>query len=228
MTIDKFSLLLGEFILDRDKVSIPRMGIFLAKSQSATISDNGFTINPPYRKLDFSQDIDENDAQDDDFLSFCSSACGLDMEQTRKEVEEAVHQIDNILKSEGVVDLHGLGKLRRLADGSRFFVMDKDARIDPDGFGLESVSLKNKPDTTPVPQVPAQTKEIAEADNSKTVKTPAVRKKPSVLRKVLVGIILAAILSAAAFFILMNCFPDTLDSILYSPEELEIIKQKGI
>ncbi len=225
MTIDKFSLLLGEFILDRDKVSIPRLGIFLAKSQSATISDNGFTINPPYRKLDFSQDIDENDAQDDGFISFCSSACGLDMEQALKEVEEAVHQIDNILKSEGVVDLQGLGKLRRLADGSRFFVMDKDARIDPDGFGLESVSLKNKPDTAPVPQVPAQTEEIAEADNSKTA---AVRKKPSVLRKVLVGIILLAILSAAAFFILMNCFPDTLDSILYSPEELEIIKQKGI
>ena len=225
MTIDKFSLLLGEFILDRDKVSIPRLGIFQAKSQSATISDNGFTINPPYRKLDFSQDIDENDAQDDDFLSFCSSACGLDMEQTQKEVEEAVHQIGNILKSEGLVDLQGLGKLRRLADGSRFFVMDKDARIDPDGFGLESVSLKNKPDTAPVPQVPAQTEEIAEADNSKTA---AVRKKPSVLRKVLVGIILLAILSAAAFFILMNCFPDTLDSILYSPEELEIIKQKGI
>ncbi len=226
MTIDKFSLLLSESILDRDRVIIPGLGVFLSKTQNATISDNGFTINPPYRKLDFSQDIDENDAQNVDFISFCASYCGQDMQQTQKEEEEAVHQIDNLLKKEGVVALQGLGKLRRLSDGSRFFVMDKDARIDPDGFGLESVSLKNRPD--PIPQAPAQAEEPTETDNSETGPSPEAHKKSSVFKKVLVGIVLLALLATAAFFILMNCFPDTLDSILYSPEELSIIKQSGI
>lgn len=226
MTIDKFSLLLSESILDRDRVVIPGLGVFLSKTQNATISDNGFTINPPYRKLDFSQDIDENDAQNVDFISFCASSCGQDMQQTQKEVEEAVHQIDNLLKKEGVVALQGMGKLRRLSDGSRFFVMDKDARIDPDSFGLESVSLKNRPD--PIPQAPAQAEEPTETDNSETGTSPVAHKKSSVFKKVLVGVVILALLVTAAFFILMNYFPDTLDSILYSPEELSIIKQSGI
>ncbi len=43
---------------------------------------------------------------------------------------------------------------------------------------------------------------------------------------VLLSLLLAAALLFGVFVLLVNCFPDFLDTLLYTPEELEIINYK--
>ncbi len=224
MTIDTFTSLLNEFILERDLVAVPGLGTFVIKSQNAGISDNGFTINPPCRRLEFVCDAERHDSEDSDFSALCAKKMGKTVEQTSSEVDDLVKQINRSLDKEGVVVLPEFGKLRRLSDGSRFFIMDKDARIDSEYFGLESVSLKNRPEIKLNTVEERQTEEKVQAQNAQKVER---KKRPAVVNVILLIILLAA-LFVIGFYVLMNYFPDLLDRLLYSPQELEIIRGNNI
>ncbi len=226
MTIDTFTSLLIEFATERDAVAVPGLGTFVMKSQPAGISDNGFTINPPCRRLEFICDEGRQDDKESDFSLLCSKKTGKTVEEISSETDGIVKQINRALDREGVVVLPEFGKLRRLSDGSRFFIMDKDARIDSEYFGLESVSLKNRPE---VRLSPAEEKhpEDKVQEKAQDVKNTEKKKKPVVLKIALWLFFLAALL-VIGFYVLMNCFPDVLDSLLYSPQELEIIRGNGI
>lgn len=224
MTIDTFTSLLNEFILDRDLVAIPGLGTFVIKSQNAGISDNGFTINPPCRRLEFVCDAGEQNSEDSDFSALCAKKNGETVEQASSEVNDLVKQINRSLDKEGVVVFPEFGKLRSLSDGSRFFIMDKDARIDSEYFGLESVSLKNRPEIKLNVVEERQTEEKVQAQTAPKVE----KKKRPIIIKVILWIILLAALLVIGFYVLMNYFPDLLDRLLYSPQELEIIRGNNI
>ena len=55
MDIDLLSKMVKELILDRDEVTLPGVGTFVAETVPASFSDRGYTINPPYRRLSFRQ-----------------------------------------------------------------------------------------------------------------------------------------------------------------------------
>lgn len=224
MTIDTFTSLLNEFVLERDLVAIPGLGTFVIKLQQASISDNGFTINPPCRRLEFVCDSGRQDLGDSDFSALWAEKTGKTVEQTSSEVDDLVKQINRSLDKEGVVTLPEFGKLRRLSDGSRFFIMDKDAGIDSEYFGLESVSLKNRPEIKVNAPEERQNEEKVQAECARKVE----RKKRPVVVKVILWIVLLAALFVIGFYVLMNYFPDLLDRLLYSPQELEIIKGNNI
>ena len=60
MDIDLLSKMVKELILDNDKVSLPGLGAFVAEVVPATFSDKGYTVNPPYRRLSFRSNLEQD------------------------------------------------------------------------------------------------------------------------------------------------------------------------
>ena len=248
MTLDAFSSFLKEFIIAQDAVAVPGLGEFISRMQPATISDNGFTINPPYRRLEFVSPVPADAEDGQSFDALYSAKTGTPREQAGQEVNSAVEEIKSILENESVVELAGLGRLRTLADGGVFFIMDRDAQIFPEGFGLESVSLKNRPaaplqpvdipqpalkarpEPAKQPESPTQPEGFAQPAPATQPESahPHQKKRLPVGWKIVIWLLVLAALAVAAFIVLMNFFPDVLDRLLYSPQELEIIRNSGI
>lgn len=225
MTIESFTSCLEEFIMEHDRLLVPGLGAFTAGLQAATISDNGFTINPPYRKLEFiyGEDLGIGENEQYDFLY--SQKEKMDLEKVREELAEIISEIKREVEANSLVELPGLGKLRSLGDGHLFFVMDKDAQIYPEGFALSSVSLKNRVSgimevvETPKPVEEAVSKEQKVADGLARKK-----KKMPVVVKVILWLLGIALLLLAGFMALAYFCPDFIDILLYSPDEIELLK----
>lgn len=256
MTIESFTSCLEEFIMEHDMLLVPGLGAFTAGLQGATISDNGFTINPPYRKLDFIYGEDLGIGENEQYDYLYSIKEKMDLEKVREELAEIISEIKREVEANSLVELPGLGKLRSLGDGHLFFVMDKDAQIYPEGFALSSVSLKNRVSgimevvETPKPvEQPAalaeghneaeatvtaehhneaETSETAEEAVSKEQKTAdglaRKKKKMPVVVKVILWLLGIALLLLAGFMALAYFCPDFIDTLLYSPDEIELLK----
>ncbi|MCI6628998.1 MAG: hypothetical protein MR722_06495 [Bacteroidales bacterium] len=250
MTIESFTSCLEEFIMEHDRLLVPGLGSFTAGLQAATISDNGFTINPPYRKLEFIYGEDLGIGENEQYDYLYSIKEKMDLEKVREELAEIISEIKREVEANSLVELPGLGKLRSLGDGHLFFVMDKDAQIYPEGFALSSVSLKNRvsgiPEVVaapkPVEQPVAATEGHNEAEASETAEPsePAEeavskeqkvadglarkKKRMPVVVKVILWLLGIALLLLAGFMALAYFCPDFIDTLLYSPDEIELLK----
>lgn len=250
MTIESFTSCLEEFIMEHDRLLVPGLGSFTAGLQAATISDNGFTINPPYRKLEFIYGEDLGIGENEQYDYLYSIKEKMDLEKVREELAEIISEIKREVEANSLVELPGLGKLRSLGDGHLFFVMDKDAQIYPEGFALSSVSLKNR--VSGIPEVVAAPKPIeqpvaateghneAEASETAEPSEPAEeavskeqkvadglarkKKKMPVVVKVILWLLGIALLLLAGFMALAYFCPDFIDTLLYSPDEIELLK----
>lgn len=250
MTIESFTSCLEEFIMEHDRLLVPGLGAFTAGLQAATISDNGFTINPPYRKLEFIYGEDLGIGENEQYDYLYSIKEKMDLEKVREELAEIISEIKREVEANSLVELPGLGKLRSLGDGHLFFVMDKDAQIYPEGFALSSVSLKNRvsgiPEVVaapkPVEQPVAATEGHNEAEASETAETTVTaeeavskeqkvadglakkKKRMPVVVKVILWLLGIALLLLAGFMALAYFCPDFIDTLLYSPYEIELLK----
>ena len=250
MTIESFTSCLEEFIMEHDRLLVPGLGSFMAGLQAATISDNGFTINPPYRKLEFIYGEDLGIGENEQYDYLYSIKEKMDLEKVREELAEIISEIKREVEANSLVELPGLGKLRSLGDGHLFFVMDKDAQIYPEGFALSSVSLKNRvsgiPEVVaapkPVEQPVAATEGHNEAETSATAETTVTaeeavskeqkvaeglerkKKRMPVVVKVILWLLGIALLLLAGFMALAYFCPDFIDTLLYSPDEIELLK----
>ena len=250
MTIESFTSCLEEFIMEHDRLLVPGLGSFTAGLQAATISDNGFTINPPYRKLEFIYGEDLGIGENEQYDYLYSIKEKMDLEKVREELAEMISEIKREVEANSLVELPGLGKLRSLGDGHLFFVMDKDAQIYPEGFALSSVSLKNRvsgiPEVVaapkPVEQPVAATEGHNEAETSETAETTVTaeeavskeqkvadglarkKKRMPVVVKVILWLLGIALLLLAGFMALAYFCPDFIDTLLYSPDEIELLK----
>lgn len=256
MTIESFTSCLEEFIMEHDRLLVPGLGAFTAGLQAATISDNGFTINPPYRKLEFIYGEDLGIGENEQYDYLYSIKEKMDLEKVREELAEIISEIKWEVEANSLVELPGLGKLRSLGDGHLFFVMDKDAQIYPEGFALSSVSLKNR--VSGIPEVVAAPKPVeqpvaaaeghneaeatvtAESHNEAETSEPAEgavskeqkvadglarkKKKMPVGVKVILWLLGIALLLLAGFMALAYFCPDFIDTLLYSPDEIELLK----
>ena len=146
MDIELFSSLVRKLIIESDEVFVPGLGTFSATLVPASFSDRGYTINPPYRKLDFVPSGNEasNGGEVPTIVRRISSARKITEAQAVAELTECVEAISAKLEAERLAELPGLGKLRLTKEGEIFFVAAEDLNIYPEGFGLEPVSLKNK------------------------------------------------------------------------------------
>lgn len=227
MDIDKLSTLLRDALASQDCVSLPGIGTFTAEDESASFSDRGYTVNPPYRKLSF--------------LAGAGETSPLEAEG----LEECLAELNETLQRERAVVLEGLGKLRLTSKGELFFVSDPDPDIFPAGFGLEPVSMKahvaldNEAQTTPDASTTApnaaepnsaeptvtepQSDVQPQASEAPTTETPAKPRKKHGFLRFVVWLIVVLVLAAAAFRLAAYLAPDFIDSLLYTPEELKLL-----
>ena len=246
MDIDLLSKMVKELILDRDEVTLPGVGTFVAETVPASFSDKGYTINPPYRKLSFRQ---RQDGGDDALIDlYIKSNEGVEPQQARKIVTDFLLEMKEVLKARKNVVFPGLGRLRSTKENNFFFVADEDLDIYPGGFGLEPISLKTHVETPeevsavieqleeeiltvpPEPQndsavVPSEPPVIPSEEPvipSEVEESPDRKKLPKWLKTALwtVGTVVAVIV---LYMLAARLFPDFFDSLLYSKEEMDIL-----
>lgn len=242
MDVDFLSGMIGELMLDHDSLGLPGLGTFVAEEMPASFSDRGYTVNPPYRRLSFTER-----ASDDTLLVDLYAGANP---QAPKEAEAVLLSFLKELKEElelrKTVDLPGLGRLRATRENHFFFVADEALDISPEACGLSAVSLKthgaavvtlpeisgqagNDGDTmagndatdASVPRAAAGGPAVAPQTAEPSEARPRRQAAPVVHWAIVVAS--AAALALAGFAALARLAPDFTDKLLYTQEELEII-----
>ena len=144
MDIDLLAKMVKELILDKDEVSLPGVGTFVAEMVPAVFSDRGYTINPPYRRLYFRQ---RTEATDTTLADLYAASNGLGQDQALQILTDFLAEMKEVLKAKKTIVFPGLGRLRATRENNFFFVADGDLDIWPAGYGLEPISLKTHEET---------------------------------------------------------------------------------
>lgn len=131
--------MIGQLVVDYDRVSLPGVGTFYVELMPASFTDKGFSMNPPYKTLSFNQ------VQTDDSLlvSLYAKSNQLDEEVARPYIVQFLQELKQVLIEKKTIILPGLGKLRATRENNFFFVSDEGLDIFPEGFALKPVSLKS-------------------------------------------------------------------------------------
>lgn len=249
MDINALSSIVGTLILDRDELVLPHFGVFKAELVGAAFSDRGYAVNPPYRHLHFTA----SDSEDNALYEALAEQDSISVEDAAGEVDACIRELKKELATLGTAEMSGLGKFRTTRDGDCIFIMDPDAGIYPDGWGLPGVSLKNREHQHSIPEIkvvespvldlseegqgiPAEdivveldpTPDPVSESEPSPVSTPEpapAAKKRSFLPGLLLVVVILALLAFVALRLLGIYAPDFVDSILYSPEELEQLRK---
>lgn len=232
MDVDLLSGMIKELVTDNDSVTLPGLGCFVAELVPATFADRGYTIQPPYRRLYFSP----RSGEDNFLVSLYARENNLSEQDAEASLVQFLQELKEVLKEKKSIVLPGLGRLRATMENHFFFVADEDLDIYPEGFGLEPVSLKThseepkaeapQDEPSALPQEPVVA-ESPQDEPSALPQEPVVPKKKSGGRtfwKIILWIGIIAVVALAAIAILGRVAPEWLDTLLYSPEELEILK----
>ena len=243
MDIDLLAKMVKEAILDHDTVTLPGVGCFVAELVPSTFSDKGYTINPPYRRLYFSPK-----QGGDTYLVdlYARDNEEVDTDMATRILTEFLTEMKEVLKVKKTVVFPGLGRLRATRENHFFFVADEDLDIYPEGLGLAPLSLKThvetpeevattvaglaeliaepvpEPEAEPVPEpVEGPAEEIPDQVGNDEVKPKESHRKLWrilwIVLSVLVGLLLV-------FVLLSRIAPGLLDPLLYSKEELQILR----
>lgn len=288
MDIDFLAKMVKELLLDNDKVALPGLGSFVAEMAPSVFSDRGYTINPPYRKLSFRENVE----QDDLLVKFFAVSAGITEDESRTVLTAFIAEMREVLNRQKTIIFPELGRLRATKENNYFFVADEDMDIYPDGLGLEPVSLKahSQPEQEMagkmVPEktretVPEMSREIVpekaepvedsevDAVESEEEDVPEVtgsgnedeksgdgisdvdarpdvdagrdedyveeaggKKGPGkgarVALIVVCTVVALAVVALGVFILLAHLCPDFIDSILYTEEELEILRYSPV
>ena len=134
-----FSKILRQMLSSHTRISLTGLGEFFVLQIGASLSDRGFTINPPYKKLAFRQ----SDSGDTLLAEFIARSNRVDLLTAKRVVADYVEHLSRQLQIERSVLFEGLGRLLLSRTGDLFFVQDADARIFPDSDCLEAISMRN-------------------------------------------------------------------------------------
>ena len=237
MDIDLLAKMIKEVMLQNDSVTLPGVGSFVAELVPASFSDKGYTLNPPYRRLYFIP----RQGEDKLLAALYASSNGVSEQDAEQIITDFLHEMKEMLLSCRVMVFPGLGRLRATRENHIFFVADEDLDIYPAGYGLEPISLKTHVETEAqveaavaslakameeVPEEPEPVEPEPMEPEPEPVATEPERRKfriPSMLWKVLLGVLAVAAALLIALAVAGRVAPEWIDYYLYSPEELEII-----
>ncbi len=250
MDIDLLSKMVKELILDNDVVMLPGLGSFIADVVPSSFSDNGYIINPPYRRLSFRPNRDG----DNKLAEFYALSNNIDVNTATHIITDFLNDMKVVLMQKKTIVFPELGRLRATRENNYFFVPEEDLDIYPDGYGLEPVSLKTHEETkeevdaalADLKFIIAPAEEVHDESGQPTsaepvdeiapvsvpeevapVAAPTISKHCRPLWRRIVNILLLiigiAVLLLGLFIVLAHVAPDFIDSILYTPEELRII-----
>ena len=217
-----------ELLINNESVTLPGIGKLVIESQSATFLQDGLTIAPPSKKLQFIPA--ENLVQEGENTSTIAQLSGRIMEN---------------LAAHGEFEVPGLGIFSQKGDSPITFAADPAFDFSPDNFALEAIALEEvkKPETpektaveqekeeTAVPAEkpaePAKT-EHAEQERKQVAHESDVEHRKDCRRKWLMGAVLVIVLMAVIILFAILFKEDVmplLQKILYTEEELEIIQK---
>lgn len=183
MDIDFLAKMVKELLLDNDKVALPGLGSFVAEMAPSVFSDRGYTINPPYRKLSFRENVE----QDDLLVKFFAVSAGITEDESRTVLTAFIAEMRDVLNRQKTIIFPELGRLRATKENNYFFVADEDMDIYPDGLGLEPVSLKahSQPEQEMAGKmVPEMSKEMVPEKTRETVPEMSRETVPEMSREI--------------------------------------------
>lgn len=247
MNIELLAEMIGKLILKQDEVALPGLGVFVAEEVEAVFSDKGFTVNPPYRRLVFRQ----KESTDNSLAELYATEKSVSPDVAAAKINGFMKLLGAALKERKSIYLPGLGRLRATRQNHFFFVQDEYSAIFPEGFGLESISLKSLATNRTVPALKFVADPEVEADAKPEVETvppqapkPEPKPKPAPtpvpvrkyeydleyeprkkrpLLTVLLVLLILAVVFFAAVAVIGRVAPEIIDPLLYSPEQLELL-----
>lgn len=191
-----------------NSVILHGFGAFVLNRIPALFSPDSTVLYPPKAKVSF---------MSDSLFKPEDSGCGTGCVELNKEGEfsEFFRGLKKQLIEEGRLELPGFGNVVFAQSGSFVFEQDADFLPDPGLYGLEPLPLKGKP-----PVAVAQDAPAAQPERKG-------KKKFRVLRAAAFAALILAILIVLAVIIFREQLTPLLERILYSEEELEILRNLG-
>lgn len=194
MDLKGFSKKIQGLIIGNEEVKLPGLGCFKVESLPAAFLEDGKTIVPPSKKLQFIYDV-QVQGEDSDLQELAASVLAA-------------------INSDGNFELPGVGKFAA-ENGEVEFIADENFDFAPDNFSLEAISLEiNEPEVEP------------EAEPQEEPQPTAQPKKSLPKWTITLLVILAIlILLVVLLIIFKEDFKPLLQNILYTEEELEIMRK---
>lgn len=174
MDIELFASLLKDLILDNERVTLPGLGAVESFVCPSVFTDRGYTLQPPYRQLSFS----DKEAGDTLLVDRYAAVSGVVKDAAEVSVRSFTASIKEALQRRETVDIPGLGRLRSTLEGNIFIVCDEDLDIYPEGLGLLPVSLKNNRKEVQKPSLEVPSTESVSARVPETEPAPALDAVP--------------------------------------------------
>lgn len=220
MDVHLLSSLLKELIIDNDRIPLSGIGYFTTEPMPAYFSEDGKTIYPPSRKISFKGD---DRASGDLLADYYARKSGIDLQTASTEIDAFLKQLKVTLHDRKNIDIPGLGKLRCTLEGDPYFVTESRGGIFSQAFGFEPVILKPVRTSTAADTsagTPAPENGCAEQDTHAKAKGNDRRS-----RTWIIVLAILAIMTVAAVILVTLGRGGYLDSLIYSDEELELIRQ---
>lgn len=189
-----------------NSVILHGFGAFALNRMPAAFSPDSTVLYPPKAKVSFMSDSLFNPED---------SGCGAVCIELNKEGEfsDFFRGLKRQLIEDGRLELPGFGKVVFSQSGSFIFEQDAGFLPDPALYGLEPLPLKGK---SPVAQ-----------DLPAALPERKVKKQFRVLRAAAFAALILAILIVLAVIIFREQLTPLLERLLYSEEELEILRNLG-
>lgn len=253
MEINLFSKCIKELIVENDRVDVPYLGTFTAEMMPASYSDRQTTIHPPYRRMSFRK-ADVTLADGGLLLDKVRREIGVTHDQAGVELGWCLSRLCSELEGRKSCKLPGLGVMRANARNEFFFVPDEDLDIWPDGIGFEAIAIKMPREARWAEEMPGQAGHDAEGqaghdaegqvrhDAEEPVvleerrpttvvaskpKEPTKKRSRRHLKPVWIGLIVLGallLLFIAACYLFTDQMSPILDPLLYTKEELELLR----
>ena len=226
--------MIRELVPCSEEIALPGLGVFVVEEVPAAFSDRGYTVNPPYLRLAFRQ----KSSEDNSLVNLYAKKKSISQKEAATILGGFFKRLAAVLKDKKSVNLPGMGRLRATNENIFFFVQNEDIDIYPQGFGLESISLKTLTspaddedlllelvDDVPVEEIPDQVGDDREAVGDDREAVVEDKAGVGALRIVLWSVLGLVVLFFALLAILGRVAPQLVDPLLYNSQELELLRQ---
>jgi len=217
-----------ELLIRNERVVLPQTGELVVETTPASFLEDGKTILPPGKKLLFRQGEAEGE-----------------FEQWQVELSGRMREE---LQAEGISQVPGLGIFKDEGEGVISFSVDPDFDFAPDSFSLEAISLEEnetvnqvqdvvegvvieelkveqEPKVSQTPRVPEE--KLAPAIEKEKKIPHTMEQKRKVQKWVVWSAVIVILLLILVLFVVLfkEDFMELLKRILYTEEELEIMRK---
>ena len=247
MDLNLLSRFLQELILDYDRISLPGLGSFVVESVSAYFSEDGNTIFPPNKRVSFRSSESWNDML---IVKAYQREMNVSEQEAKDAVDAFISKLEAELKQKKNIEIPSFGNLRSTKEGNYFFVADRKMGIFAEDMGLEPISLKilnENPDqiidiSEEMSSIVGEAAgDVVESFEQEPIVDDIPMMEPIILeeedpvimeRRKRIIIILSIINILLVLTILFLIFKEPIlglfEGMMYSEEEMELLRQNGL